>query len=116
MRRRQFLRAAALAGAAGALGGCRFSLEHGLFNRCAPPGGHPVMREPLVRAAWDGIDASQAWDCHVHLFGNGRTRTGIYLNPEFDRPSTLAGRVRRAMFFNAACGGDDEERFDEAVV
>jgi uncharacterized protein len=114
--RRSLLRAGVAAAAAGALTGCRFSLEHGLFNRCAPPGGHPVMREPLVRAAWDGLDPAKVWDCHAHLFGNGRTGGGIYLNPGFDRPSTLAGKVRRAMFFNAACGGEDEERLDTAVV
>ena len=56
------------------------------------------------------------WDCHAHLFGNGRTGSGIYLSPGFDRPTTLAGQVRRAMFFNAACGGEDEERLDQAVV
>jgi mannonate dehydratase len=112
--RRRFLGAAAIA--ASALTGCRYSLEQGLFNECRVPGGHRVMREPLVRAAWDGLDPARVWDCHVHVFGNGRTRSGIYLNPGFDRPSNLAGQVRRAMFFNAACGGEDEERLDRAVV
>jgi mannonate dehydratase len=74
------------------------------------------MRERLVQAAWDGLDATKVWDCHAHLFGNGRGGSGIYLNPEFDRPSSIVGRVRRAMFFNAACGGEDEERLDAAVV
>lgn len=119
MRRRDFLRAGTAGALASALAGCnlsQYSLEHGLFNRCAPPGGHPVMRERLVQAAFDGIDASRVWDCHAHLFGNGRSGGGIYLNPGFDRPSSIAGRVRRAMFFNAACGGDDEERLDGEVV
>ncbi len=100
MRRRRFLRAAAAA-AATALTGCRFSLEQGLFNECRAPGGHRVMRDRLVRAAWDGVDAASVWDCHAHLFGNGRAGTGVYLNPGFDRPSTLAGSVRRA---GHACG------------
>ena len=109
MKRRRFLVAAAVAAAASALTGCRFSLEQGLFNECRSPGGHRIFREPLVRAAWSGVDPAQVWDCHAHLFGNGRTGSGIYLNPGFDRPTTLAGQVRRAMFFNAACGGEDEE-------
>lgn len=116
MNRRRFLGAAAAATAASALTGCDFSLEQGLFNECRAPGGHRVYRDRVVRAAWDGIDPTRVWDCHAHLFGNGRTGSGIYLNPGFDRPSTLAGRVRRAMFFNAACGGEDEERLDSAVV
>ncbi len=119
MRRRGFLRAGAAGALLAGLAGCKlppYSLEHGLFNRCAAPGGHPVMRERLVRAAFDGLDASRVWDCHAHLFGNGRSGGGIYLNPGFDRPSTIAGRVRRAMFFNAACGGEDEERLDGEIV
>jgi mannonate dehydratase len=114
--RRRFLQGALVAAAASALGGCRFSLEQGLLNHCRAPGGHRVMREPLVRAAWDGLDPSRVWDCHAHLFGNGRNGGGIWLNPDFDRPSTLAGQVRRAMFLNAACGGEDEERLDAAIA
>lgn len=115
MRRRRFLGVAAAA-AASALTGCRFSLEQGLFNECRAPGGHRAMRDRLVRAAWDGVDAASVWDCHAHLFGNGRSGAGIHLDPGFDRPSTLAGSVRRALFFNAACGGEDEDGLDAAVV
>jgi len=113
LNRRRFLGASI---AASALTGCRYSLEQGLFNECRAPGGHAVLRSRLVRAAWEGLDFARVWDCHAHLFGNGRAATGIYLNPGFDRPSTLAAQVRRAMFFNAACGGEDEERLDQAVV
>ncbi|MDH5263576.1 MAG: amidohydrolase [Betaproteobacteria bacterium] len=116
MNRRRFLGAAAVAAAASALTGCRFSFEQGLFNECRAPGGHRIFREPLVRAAWSGLDPARVWDCHAHLFGNGRSGSGIFLSPGFDRPTTLAGQVRRAMFFNAACGGEDEERLDQAVV
>ena len=116
MNRRRFLRAATVAAAAGVLTGCRFSLEQGLFNECRAPGGHRVMRDRLVRAAWDGVDERRVWDCHAHLFGNGRAGTGIYLNPGFDRPTTLAAQVRRSMFLNAACGGEDEDRLDSAVA
>jgi mannonate dehydratase len=114
--RRGFLRSAGAASVASALGGCGFSFEQGLFNECRAPGGHRVFRERLVRAAWDGVDPARVWDCHAHLFGNGRSGSGIYLNPGFDRPSSIAGRVRRAMFINAGCGGADEDRLDLAVV
>ena len=116
MNRRRFLATATTAAVASALGGSGLSLEQGLFNECRVPGNHRVLRDRLVRAAWEGVDASQVWDCHVHLFGNGRGGAGVYLNPGFDRPSTIAGRVRRTMFFNAACGGEDEERLDAAIV
>ncbi|MBL0140587.1 MAG: amidohydrolase family protein [Betaproteobacteria bacterium] len=116
MNRRGFLGAAAAAACASALAGCRYSLEQGLFNECRSPGGHRLFRDRVVRAAWEGVDSTRVWDCHAHLFGNGRTGSGIYLNPGFDRPSTLAGQMRRALFFNAACGEEDEERLDRAVV
>jgi mannonate dehydratase len=107
---------AGVAASVAALTGCRFSLEQGLFNERRAPGGHAVLRDRLVRQAWEGIDASLVWDCHAHLFGNGRSRSAIFLNPGFDRPSTLAGKVRRAMFFNAACGGEDEDLLDAEIV
>ncbi|HQY46722.1 MAG TPA: amidohydrolase, partial [Usitatibacteraceae bacterium] len=115
MNRRRFL--AALP-AAGLLHGCGagLSLEQGLFNECRRPGGHRVLGHRLVRAAWDGIEPAKAWDCHAHLFGNGRGAPGVYLNPAFDRPSTLAARVRRAFFLNAACAGEDEDSLDAAVA
>jgi hypothetical protein len=83
LRRREVLRLRAAGAVASTLAGCKlpsYSLEHGLFNRCAPPGRHPVTGERLVRAAWEGIDASRVWDCHARLFGNGRSGAGIYLS------------------------------------
>lgn len=112
MNRRHFL---AAGGAAALLGGCRLSLEQGLFNECRTPRSHPVFRHPAVLEAWDAIRPDRVWDCHVHLFGNGRSGTGLWVNPEFDRASSIPGRVRRAMFMNAGCGGDDDERFDAGV-
>lgn len=116
LNRRRFLRSGTVAAAASLLTGCPFSLEQGLFNDCRPPGAHRVLRSRLVRAAWEGVDARRVWDCHAHLFGNGRAEPGLYLNPGFDRPSTIAGKLRRAMFLNAACGGEDEERLDRVLA
>lgn len=116
MNRRRFIGAGSVAAAASLLTGCPFSLEHGLFNDCRAPGSHRVLRSRLVRAAWEDIDAGRVWDCHAHLFGNGRAGSGMFLNPAFDRPSTVAGKVRRAMFLNAACGSEDEERLDRVLA
>jgi uncharacterized protein len=35
----------------------------------------------LVAAAWQGLDAAQVWDTHVHLLGTGDSASGVYLNP-----------------------------------
>lgn len=113
MKRRTLLAGGA---AAALLGGCKLSLEQGLFNECRPPHRHGVFADPVVVAAWEGIDPGKVWDCHVHLFGNGRSGAGVWVSPDFDRPSSIPARVRRAMFFNAGCGGEDDHRFDAGVV
>ena len=111
--RRRFLGAAAVAAAAVRAHRLPLQPRAGPLQRVPGAGRAPrACASRLVRAAWEGLDPARVWDCHAHLFGNGRTGSGIYLNPGFDRPSTLAGQVRRAMFFNAACGGEDEDRLD----
>ncbi len=74
------------------------------------------MGSALVKSAWEDVDPAAVWDCHAHVFGNGRSGSGVYLNVEFDRPSTLAGLARRTFFLNAACAGEDEDTLDQAVV
>jgi uncharacterized protein len=116
MNRRRFLGGAALGSCAFVLTGCPFSFEQGLYNDCRATGTQPVLRNPLVLAAWNGLRPDFVWDCHVHLFGNGGSRSGIYVNPQFNEPATIAGKVRRAFFMNAGCGGADDARLDEGVV
>jgi uncharacterized protein len=116
MNRRRFLQAGALGGAAFALAGCPVSFEQGLFNACRPTATHAVLRHPLVVAAWEGVQPDRVWDCHAHLFGNGRGHSGIFVNPGFNEPQTLSGKARRAFFMNASCGGADDARFDDGVV
>jgi uncharacterized protein len=115
MRRREFLRAA-LAAPALALGGCRLplSLEQGLMGDCGKA--HDMLRNPWVAAAWQGLRPERVWDVHAHLFGNGRSGGGIWVEPEYDRPTSIQARIRHAFFMNAGCVGEDEDRLDQAVV
>ncbi len=115
MRRREFL-SAGIALSAATLPGCKLTLEQGMFNECLAPRGHAVLSHPLVQSAWEGLRADQVWDCHAHLFGNGRSRQGIWVNRDFDEPTAMAARVRRAMFVNAGCAGSDEARLDQAAL
>lgn len=115
MRRRDFLRAG-LALPAALLPGCKLTMEQGLYNECRASGAHAVLQHRLVSAAWAGLRADRVWDCHAHLFGNGRSRQGIWVNREFDEPRTIPARVRRAMFVNGGCAGGDEARLDQAMV
>lgn len=115
MRRREFLQAA-LAAPAVALAGCRMplSLEQGLMGDCGKA--HDMLRNPFVAAAWKGLRPERVWDVHAHLFGNGRSGSGIWVEPEYDRPSSIPARIRHAFFMNGGCVGDDEGRLDQGMV
>lgn len=113
MSRRAFLRGA-LAAPLLAAGGCKLSLEQGLFNECLEA--LPEGVGSLVKRAWEGLRADQVWDTHAHLFGNGRSGQGPWIHPDFDKPLDPAQRARRYFFQDAACAGRDEERLDQGVV
>jgi predicted TIM-barrel fold metal-dependent hydrolase len=99
------------------LAGCKipFSSEQGLFNSCLPSN-PALLNDPLVKAAWEGLRTDRVWDVHAHLFGNGRSKTGIWMSPEFDEPKMPAAYVRRMMFINGGCAGSDEPRLDQAMI
>jgi predicted TIM-barrel fold metal-dependent hydrolase len=114
VQRREFL--AGLCAPALLLGGCRLSLEQGLLNECRAPGAYAPATRALVEGAWKGVRTDAVWDCHVHLFGNGLGGSGIWVEPEFVQPRTIAGRVRKAFFMNSGCAGEDEAGVDRAVL
>lgn len=110
MNRRAFI-AACLA-----LAGCkRFSFEQGLLGSCAKSQGD-LLRNPIVARAWQGLRPERIWDVHVHLFGNGRSGGGIWVEPDLDRPQTLMGKVRHTFFMNGGCVGEDQDRLDQGMV
>ena len=53
-----------------------------------------LANHPIVRAAWDGLDASQLWDCHVHLFGSGDSDAGVWINPSMYRWAFFIHRTK----------------------
>jgi hypothetical protein len=110
--RRAFVRLAALSPLLLA-GGCPLTLEQGLWAECRT--GMDAASRELVAEAWRGVRADRVWDVHAHIFGNGRSGGGIHVEPEFDRPTTIKGRVKLAFYRNAGCVGEDEGRFDEQM-
>jgi mannonate dehydratase len=113
MRRRELLRAAALLPVLAA-GGCKLSLEQGLNSDCKSFGG--LAGNALFAEAWKGLNPDRVWDVHVHLFGNGRSGGGVWVEPDYDHPKSLGARVRHAFFKNGGCTGEDEDRMDQAMV
>jgi uncharacterized protein len=115
MNRRRFLQSAT-AVATATLAGCDLTLREGLFNACRtvlPPG---LAQHPLVVEAWQGIDASQVIDVHCHLFGNGDSGRGVWINPAMASVAAPAQFVQRLFYLNAGCVHDHPGRVDASVV
>jgi mannonate dehydratase len=57
----------------------------------------------LIAAAWEGVDATRFWDCHVHLLGLGDSGGGAWVNPEMRKLTHPILYAQFAFFLNAAC-------------
>ena len=94
------------------LSGCAYWPE-GLENRCWGPGlAAPLAEHSLLGSAWEGIDATRYWDCHVHLLGTGDSGSGAWVSPQltsFMHPLQL---VQYRFYLNASCidAPDDVDR------
>jgi predicted TIM-barrel fold metal-dependent hydrolase len=65
-----------------------------------------VTRHELVNAAWEGLDAAQVWDSHVHVMGAGDSPSGIQVNPRSQSAANPSHYARRLFFLNAGCAYD----------
>lgn len=97
------------------LGGCGFSLEHGLFNACRAELPRNLASDEALLAAWDGIDAARVWDCHAHLIGIGDSGSGVWVNPEMFNIANPVQYARRLFFLNAGCA-HERSGVDESYV
>lgn len=112
MNRRAFL---AALGSSLATAGCTFSFADGLWNRCdAGPLSGPARQ--LVASALAGVAFGDAWDAHCHVFGNGDSGSGLWVNPALEKIWPLAGYVRRKFYVNASCMREDPGSVDASVV
>ena len=113
MRKRRLL---LTAGGAAILGGCGFSLEHGLSNPCRARLPRELANDEAVLAAWEGVDPARVWDCHAHLIGTGDSGSGIWLNPGMLNMTNPAQYSQRLFFLNAGCAHDAPGRVDLSYV
>ena len=114
MRRRGLLGAAAAAGLG--LTGCDFSLRDGLFNKCVAELPADLRDDPMLRAAWQGIDASKVWDTHCHVFGDGDSGSDLWFNPKLEQIWRPRGYVQREFYVNASCVDETPGRVDNSFV
>jgi predicted TIM-barrel fold metal-dependent hydrolase len=114
MNRRGFLTAAGAA--AFGVAGCELNLSDGVFNACAARLSDRLRADPLVAAAWRGLDPAKVWDVHCHVFGNGDSGSGLWLNPALERILPLQGYLQRVFYLNASCAHEAPGYVDESVV
>lgn len=100
--RRRFLSFAGLAGVAG-FAVWRAWPEQGVFNPCLGPLPDELARHSLVREAWAGLDPTQIWDAHVHLFGGGDNASDAWFNDGRGTWRWPLAAAQRHFFLNATC-------------
>ncbi len=69
-----------------------------------------------MRAAWDGVDAAQAWDAHAHLAGTGDAGSGVVVNARAQSLLNPGEYARRLFFLNASCVHHAPGSVDRAYV
>ena len=111
--RRQFL--AALGASTLGLAGCRYWPEDGFWHRCGPAAlPEALAHNALLAKVWQGLDAAQLWDCHVHLLGSGDSGSGCWVNPRMDSLLHPIESLQKSFYLNAACVTDND--MDSAYV
>ncbi len=88
----------------------------GLRNPCHRGVPAALAGHPLVTAAWQGIDAREVWDCHVHIAGNGDSGSGIALAPEMESPWHPWLQLQRLFYLNGGCVDDRPGHVDNSYL
>jgi len=118
MNRREVLLVLATIGFAGA--GFRYWPEDGFRNPCPDePLPQALLDHPLLQSAWDGIDPTRYWDCHVHLIGSGDGGSGAWMNPQMQSLAHPVQWLQRAFYLNGSCTLDDgrsDQRYIDRLV
>jgi mannonate dehydratase len=98
------------------LAGCDFSLREGLWNSCRADLPASLTAHAVVANAWSGLDAARCWDVHCHLFGNGDSGSGVWLDPAMESLLRPQRFVQRLFYLNAGCVNDAPGQVDASVV
>jgi predicted TIM-barrel fold metal-dependent hydrolase len=97
----------------------RYWPEDGFVNPClAEPIPASLLKHELIEAAWEGIDPTRLWDCHVHLIGTGDSESGLWVNPNMQSMKHPVQWAQRAFYLNASCtpdGGKSDQVYVERL-
>lgn len=92
------------------------SVRPWLVNPCRAALPAEIADHDLVRAAWEGLDPVQVWDCHVHLAGVGDGGSGIAISETMLSPLHPLEYLQRLFYLNAGCAHDAPGRVDQSYV
>ncbi len=110
MNRRQFLLGFSALGATTIAGPAyKYWPRPGLMNPCLSDLPADILNHPLMSSIWENIDASQVWDCHVHLVGTGDSNTGAWFNPAMDSYWHPILKVQKHFYMNASCSSQPSQ-------
>lgn len=116
MDRRAFVSTLGMSLLGGIAAGCGLSLEDGLFNPClTDPLPERLLNHELLGMAWEGIDPSRFWDCHVHIAGVGDGDPGVWITPQMKSILHPWQNLQRRFYLNAACT-ETEGKVDQDFV
>lgn len=87
-----------------------------LVNPCLAALPPELARDEVVRAAWEGLDAAQVWDWHVHIAGSGDSGSGIELSERLLSPLHPVEYLQRLFYLNAGCAHEAPGAVDASYV
>lgn len=100
---------------ANAMVGIKAWLEAGHYNPNLFGLPEPLKNHPLMRQIWDGIDATQVWDCHAHIIGSGDSgHSGAWATPRMDTWRHPILKIQKWFHVNGA--GLDKKNEDTSFV
>lgn len=74
-----------------------------------------LKNHPLMHQVWQGIDASQVWDCHAHIIGSGDSgSSGAWATPKMDSWFHPILKIQKWFHINGA--GLDANNEDTSFV
>jgi mannonate dehydratase len=120
MNRRKFLLTVSTLGLATAgLSASENWIKPLLLNPCLSGLPENLANHPLMAQIWQGIDASQVWDSHVHLIGSGDSnpddRQNLpWFSPNMDSYLHPILKIQKYFYLNGSC--IEESAIDQSYI
>lgn len=85
-----------------------------LVNPCKNPIPKNLRDSEFWESIWQGLNAKNIWDCHVHSVGLGDSDSGVWVNPALQSLKHPLQHLQYQFYLNASCATDPN--IDVSVV